>query len=190
MSRPQNREFDFQGVNHLALVSSDMQRTVDFYTGLLGMPLIKTIDLPRGMGQHFFFDLGNGDSLAFFWFPNAPKAQPGVASATRGMLPGPSAHGSMNHVAINVPADRLDEYYDKLTAKGIECSRVINHDDSPMQASLETTPTTFVRSIYFYDPDGIALELAAWTRELPKEGDVRHKPATAEDQARFLEMAK
>jgi len=190
MSRPQNTEFDFLGVNHLALVSSDMARTVEFYSGVLGMPLIKTIDLPRGMGQHFFFDLGHGDSLAFFWFPDAPAAQPGVASAKRGMLPGPSAHGSMNHIAINVPEEKLDEYYDKLRAKGIECSRVINHDDSPMQASLETTPTTFVRSIYFYDPDGIALELAAWTRELPKDGDVRHAPANASDQARFRAMAE
>lgn len=190
MSRPSNSEFEFLGVNHLALVSSDMERTVAFYSGVLGMPLIKTIDLPRGMGQHFFFDLGNGDSLAFFWFPDAPKAQPGVASATRGMLPGPSAHGSMNHVAINVPEDRIEEYYEKLVAKGVECSRVINHDDSPMQASLETTPTTFVRSIYFYDPDGVALEFAAWTRELPKDGDVRHKPASASDMARYREMAE
>jgi len=155
---------------------------------VLGMPLIKTIDLPMGMGQHFFFDIGNGDSLAFFWFPDAPAAQPGIASA--GHLPTSgksiaSAHGSMNHVAINVPADRIDEYYEKLKAKGIECSRVINHDDSPMQASLETTPTTFVRSIYFYDPDGIALELAAWTRELPRDGDVKHKPARAEDVPAF-----
>jgi catechol 2,3-dioxygenase-like lactoylglutathione lyase family enzyme len=189
MARPTNKEFDFQGINHLALVSSDMARTVEFYSGVLGMPLIKTIDLPRGMGQHFFFDLGNGDSLAFFWFQNAPEAQPGVASATKGMLPGPSAHGSMNHVAINVPAKRMDEYYEKLQAKGIECSRVINHDDSPMQASLEMTPTTFVRSIYFYDPDGIALEFAAWTRELPQDGDVKHEPARADDVARFREMA-
>ena len=190
MTRPQNREFEFQGINHLALVSSDMQRTVDFYSGVLGMPLIKTIDLPQGMGQHFFFDIGNGDSLAFFWFPNAPASQPGVASATKGMLPGPSAHGSMNHVAINVPVGKIDEYYEKLTAKGIKASRVISHDDSPMQASLTVTPTTFVRSIYFYDPDGIALEFAAWTRELPRDGDVKHKPASADDAVRYREMAE
>jgi catechol 2,3-dioxygenase-like lactoylglutathione lyase family enzyme len=190
MTRPQNREFEFQGINHLALVSSDMQRTVDFYSGVLGMPLIKTIDLPRGMGQHFFFDIGNGDSLAFFWYADAPKAQPGVASATKGPLPGPSAHGSMNHVAIAVPAEHIDEYYEKLKAKGIECSRVVSHDDSPMQASLEITPTTFVRSIYFYDPDGIALEFAAWTRELPREGDVKHKAARAGDETRYREMAE
>jgi catechol 2,3-dioxygenase-like lactoylglutathione lyase family enzyme len=189
MTRPTNREFDFQGINHLALVSSDMARTVEFYSAVLGMPLIKTIDLPHGMGQHFFFDVGNGDCLAFFWFPNAPDAQPGIASATKGMLPGPSAHGSMNHVAFNVPVEKMDAYHEKLLAKGIECSRVINHDDSPMQASLEKTPTTFVQSIYFYDPDGIALEFAAWTRALPQDGDVKHKPAKATDKARFREMA-
>jgi len=190
MSRPANREFEFLGINHLALVSSDMQRTVDFYSGVLGMPLIKTIDLPRGLGQHFFFDVGNGDSIAFFWFADAPKAQPGIASAKKAPIPGPSAHGSMNHVAINVPAEKMEAYHERLKAKGIACSPIINHDDSPMQASLETTPTTFVRSIYFYDPDGIALELAAWTRELPKPGDVHHTPARAGDEAHYREMAE
>jgi catechol 2,3-dioxygenase-like lactoylglutathione lyase family enzyme len=185
-----NSEFDFQGVNHLALVCKDMARTVEFYSGVLGMKLIKTIELPNNMGQHFFFDLGNGDCLAFFWFPNAPDAAPGVASAAPGMLPGPSAHGSMNHVAINVPADRIDEYYEKLVAKGIKASKVISHDDSPMQASLEITPTTFVRSIYFYDPDGIALELAAWTRPLGAPSDVAVKPVKAVDKTRYLEPAK
>jgi len=70
-----------RGINHLALVCEDMARTVDFYTNVLGMPLTKTIDLPAGMGQHFFFEIGNGDSLAFFWFPDAPEAAPG--SSTR-----------------------------------------------------------------------------------------------------------
>ncbi|WP_245667031.1 VOC family protein [Actinomadura latina] len=68
-----NTEFELRGVNHLALVSSDMKRTVDFYEGVLGMPLIKTIELPMGWGQHFFFDCGGGNALAFFWFPDAPE---------------------------------------------------------------------------------------------------------------------
>src|SRR4051812_40046398 len=68
-----NTEFELKGINHLALVSSDMARTVDFYTNVLGMPLIKTLEIPGG-AQHFFFDCGNGDSLAFFWFPDAPAA--------------------------------------------------------------------------------------------------------------------
>src|SRR5258708_38593086 len=78
--------FELGGINHLALVCRDMARTVDFYTNVLGMPLVKTIELPQGMGQHFFFDIGNGDSLAFFWFPKAPPAAPGVSSAAA--LPG------------------------------------------------------------------------------------------------------
>jgi catechol 2,3-dioxygenase-like lactoylglutathione lyase family enzyme len=76
-----NTKFEIRGVNHLALTCKDMKRTVDFYSGVLGMPLTKTIDLPRGMGQHFFFDIGNGDSLAFFWFRTRPRRCP--ASRTR-----------------------------------------------------------------------------------------------------------
>lgn len=185
-----NTEFELLGVNHLALVCKDMARTVDFYTNVLGMKLIKTIELPNGMGQHFFFDMGNGDSLAFFWFPNAPEAAPGVASATPGVLPGPSAHGSMNHIAINVPADRIDAYHKKLVEKGVKCSPVVSHDDSPQQASLEITPTTFVRSIYFYDPDGIALEFAAWTRTLGAPSDVAVRAAKADDKLKYLEPAQ
>ncbi|HEX2593275.1 MAG TPA: VOC family protein [Rhizomicrobium sp.] len=186
----ENKEFELGGINHLALVCKDMERTVDFYTNVLGMPLIKTIELPNGMGQHFFFDIGNGDSLAFFWFPNAPDAQPGVASATPNMIPGPSAHGSMNHVAFNVAADKIDAYHQRLLDKGIKASIVVNHDDSPMQASPEITPTTFVRSIYFYDPDGIALEFASWTREIGGPEDVKVKAARAIEKTRVAEPAE
>ena len=76
-----NGRFELQGINHLALVCRDMARTVDFYTTVLGMPLVKTIELPGGMGQHFFFDCGGGDCLAFFWFPDAPDGVPGVSRA-------------------------------------------------------------------------------------------------------------
>ena len=86
MSKVQNKIFEFSGINHLALVCKDMARTVDFYSNVLGMPLIKTIELPRGMGQHFFFDIGNGDALAFFWLKDAPAAdykRPGANEDTR-----------------------------------------------------------------------------------------------------------
>ncbi|HEY1633782.1 MAG TPA: VOC family protein [Acidimicrobiales bacterium] len=175
-----NSEFELRGINHLALVCRDMERTVDFYTNVLGMPLVKTIELPFDMGQHFFFDVGNGDSLAFFWFPVAPEPAPGV-SAPR-TLPGngelTSAIGSMNHVAFDVPADKIEEYLVRLRAKGIEAADIMNHDDSDLGMSNKVHDGTFVRSIYFMDPDGILLEFAAWTRPLT-EGDVRHRPATA-----------
>ncbi len=195
MAKVQNKIFDIQGVNHLALVCKDMARTVDFYTNVLGMPLIKTLDLPNGMGQHFFFDIGNGDSLAFFWFPNAPEASPGVAAAAH--LPGEgtivSGHGSMNHIALNVPADKFDEYCQKLADRGVRVSKVMNHDDSERQVSPTVTPSTFVRSVYFYDPDGICLEFASWTRELDPKIDAIHLPVDAfgnKKEVRVLEPAE
>ncbi len=192
MVRKENAEFELRGMNHLALVCKDMAQTVNFYANVLGMPLTKTIDLPNGMGQHFFFDIGNGDSLAFFWFPDAPEAAPGIAApealAGQGSLT--TAHGSMNHVAFDVSPDKIEEYREKLTAKGIEVTEIMNHDDTPAQISPTVTASTFVRSIYFFDPDGIQLEFAAWTRELGGEGDVRHQPATAADQKRYLALAR
>jgi catechol 2,3-dioxygenase-like lactoylglutathione lyase family enzyme len=192
MAKATNTQFDIRGVNHLALVCKDMARTVEFYRDVLGMPLIKTIDLPGGMGQHFFFDIGNGDSLAFFWFPNAPEAQPGVSSP--GALPGQgsiaTAHGSMNHIAFNVPAEKFDDYYAKLKAKGVAVTPVMNHDDSERQVSAEMHPGVFVRSVYFFDPDGVCLEFASWTAEF-NERDVAHEPMTAEGKrARVLTPAE
>lgn len=132
MARHENPEFELRGINHLALVSKDMARTVDFYSNVLGMPLIKTLELPNGMGQHFFFDIGNGDSLAFFWFPNAPEAAPGVVSPEalvgKGALT--TAHGSMNHVAFDIEADKIEAYREKLLAKGLrsrKSSTTITH---------------------------------------------------------------
>ncbi len=172
-----NEKFKFRGINHLALVCKDMKKTADFYSGVLGMPLTKTIELPNNLGQHFFFDCGGGDQLAFFWFPDAPESQPGVTHSANTVGEGPltSAHASMNHVAFDVAPDMIDEYQKRLEVAGVKCTAVYNHDDSEAQASLEINETTFVRSVYFKDPDGILLELAAWTRELT-EKDVNVEP--------------
>lgn len=175
MSKP---EFEIQGICHLALVCSDMERTVDFYTNILGMPLVKTVELPQGGGQHFFFDIGGGSHLAFFWFPDAPPAAPGVASAAD--LPGRgeilSAVGSMNHVAFTIPPEKFEEYQQRLIDKGVDTGIILNHDDSEWGVAAEMHDGVFIRSLYFRDPDGILLEFAAWTRELTPD-DVRHAPA-------------
>lgn len=185
MAKPINTEFDLRGVNHLALVCRDMKKTVEFYRDKLGMPLLKTIELPRGMGQHFFFGLGNGDAIAFFSFPDSPKAAPGIAAPaalpTQGSIA--SAHGSMNHIAIDVPPEKFDEYVKRLKEKGIETTAVFNHDDSPSGAAEEMHDGVFERSVYFFDPDGICLEFAAWTRDL-NENDVRHELLGAIAEAR------
>jgi catechol 2,3-dioxygenase-like lactoylglutathione lyase family enzyme len=171
MPKRKNKEFELRGVNHLALVCKDMARTVDFYSNVLGIPLTKTIELPGGMGQHFFFDIGGGDSLAFFWFPESPERAPGVASPARMVGEGSiaTAHGSMNHVAFDVAPEQMEEYRERLQAKGIEVTEIVNHDNSAMQVSSIVTDDVFVRSMYFFDPDGILLEFAAWTRELRLE---------------------
>ena len=177
-------QLEFRGINHLALVSSDMARTVAFYEGVLGMPLVKTVELPAGMGQHFFFDCGGGDLLAFFWFPKAPASVPGVSAPAarpdKGDLT--SAIGSMNHVAFDVPEERFLEYRTKLKAKGVRVSPILDHDDSEFGVASELHPGVFVRSFYFQDPDGILLEFACWRRVMGQPGDVRYKPKTAADR--------
>ncbi len=173
--------FETRGVNHVALVCSDMAATVDFYEGVLGFPLFKTVEM-GGHGQHFFFDIGNGASLGFMWFRDAEPAAPGIASqhpTTFG-----SAIGSMNHIAFDVPLERIDEYHQKLRDLGIK-THLINHDDSAMGASPEVHEGTWIRSLYFWDPDGIRLEFAAYARTFTPE-DVAHAPVDASGTPRHL----
>src|SRR2546421_523853 len=99
-----NRYFELQGLSHLALNCSDMARTVSFYEGLLGIPLVKTMEVPESNGgQHFFFDVGNDACLAFFYFPTMPKREVPVD----GVLGGPTPPGLMNHVAFKVSSENF-----------------------------------------------------------------------------------
>src|SRR4051794_41006642 len=132
-----------------------MAKTVDFYRNVLGMPLIKSLDLPGGMGQHFFFDAGNGDCVAFFWFVKAPDRVPGISSpeAMPGIGDIVSPVSTMNHLAFHVPAEKFDEYRRRLKAKGVRVGPVLNHDESDAQVSSTVHPGVYVRSFYFLDPD-------------------------------------
>ena len=181
MSDPRSEEpFEYTGVNHVALVCRDMAETVAFYEGVLGMPLVKAIGFPGGRGQHFFFDCGQGATLAFMWFPDAPAAAPGVASqhanpARDGAV---TAHASMNHLAIGIPLEKFDQYVDRLRAKGLAV-HVINHNDAPTPDSRDLHPSTWIRSMYFADPNGIRLEFAAHTRAFGPM-DIGAAPVNAE----------
>jgi len=181
-----NRPLEYLGVNHVALVCKDMAETVDFYDGLLGMKLVKTIDLPDGRGQHFFFDCGGGGAIAFFWFPNAPAAAPGIASMHPDYLRvgSQTAHASMNHLAISIPLEKFDEYAERLRAKGISL-RVLNHEDTETHASATVSDKTWIRSMYFRDPNGIHMELAALTRSY-NDRDVSHDPVNATGERKPL----
>jgi len=166
------------GVNHLALVCRDMTETVKFYSEVLQMPLVKTVALPDG-GQHFFFDCGGGSCLAFFWWPEAPPAAPGIASVKSFPADSKTAVGSMNHVAFTVDEADLEACLERLQAAGVPAfPMVVNHDDSEMGVARKLHPGVFVRSVYFTDPNGIMMELAAFTRDFGPE-DVKHEPATA-----------
>jgi catechol 2,3-dioxygenase-like lactoylglutathione lyase family enzyme len=176
-----NTEFELRGFNHLALVCRDMAETVAWYEDKLGMKLVKTLELPEGRGQHFFLDMGNGvDGIAFFWFPDAPEGVKGESLQNR---VGVTAIGSMNHVAFDVPADRFEEYRQKLLDKGVAVTEIINHANSldgghKPDYDAADDGDVFIRSIYFKDPNGTTLEFACWTKVLD-ESDVRHAPATA-----------
>jgi catechol 2,3-dioxygenase-like lactoylglutathione lyase family enzyme len=167
------------GINHIALVARDMVETVKFYTEVLQMPLVKTVQLPDG-GQHFFFDCGGGSSVAFFWWKDAPAAAPGIASVRQFPVDAMTAIGSMNHLAFHMAEDELDAAIGRLQSAGVKVlPMVVNHDDSEATVSATKHDGVFVRSVYFTDPNGIMMEVAANTREFGP-ADVRHTPAQAE----------
>ena len=177
-----NTEFELRGFNHVAFVCRDMAETVAWYEDKLGMKLVKTLELPGGRGQHFFLDMGNGtDGIAFFWFPDAPEGVKGESLQNRS---GVTAIGSMNHVAFDVPAERFEEYRQKLVDKGVAVTEIINHSnslDGGHKADYDATTDAgdvFVRSLYFRDPNGTMLEFACWMRPFTA-ADVRHTPASA-----------
>jgi catechol 2,3-dioxygenase-like lactoylglutathione lyase family enzyme len=195
-----NTEFEFLGINHLAPTCRDMKETVDFYSGILGMPLVSTTKAGEH-GQVFMFDAGNGTCIAFMWSPDYPEAAPGIASPagflednflgpapgsnTDRLGDGATAHGALNHIALNVAPDKIEEYREKLIAKGIRVSPVVNHAQDPNDPTCVykrpdslKDPHLFMRSIYFHDPNGIQLEMACWNRAMSKV-EASLPPATA-----------
>jgi catechol 2,3-dioxygenase-like lactoylglutathione lyase family enzyme len=190
LSERKNPKFQIKGLSHVALVVEDMQRTVNFYQGVLGFPLIKTLQLAGDSGQHFFFDMGDGQSsLAFFWFPVLHKVPPGITVPKNNVgefeesgeaVGFTSAVGSLNHIAFNVDTDKVPEYKAKLQAAGIAVSPIIYHYHTDYGFGDKPDETLWLTSVYFKDPDGILLEFAGWSRRFT-EADVQHRPATAQD---------
>ena len=169
------RYFELQGLSHLALNCSDMARTVGFYEGLLGIPLVKTMDVPGGNGgQHFFFDVGHDECLAFFYFPKMPKREVPVDEA----LGGPTSPGLMNHVAFKVAPEKFDDYRRKLDELGVKYL-YIRHDLDGSYSSNPTDPVndnSFALTVYFHDPDHNVIEFCAWLPAYDRLGR-DHKPA-------------
>lgn len=195
-----SEKFEVRGINHMALVCSDMERTVAFYNGVLGLPVVKTRRLPNG-GQHVTFQISERSGIAFYASPDAPPAAPGIATQgwsgyddASGQMKrvrghGMSAYGSAHHIAFDIPLERQEEYKEKLRAAGVPVTEVNHHilyDKDKQAAYPWQVPDDaeaideFVNSIYFPDPDGIMLEFAAWIRPLTPD-DVTHMPARAHE---------
>ena len=179
-----NRPMEYTGINHVAFVTHDMANTVDFYTNVLEMPLVKTLDYPNNMGQHFFFDAGKGDVIAFFSWPDSPCKVEGVASrhADHKKYGVKTAEGSMNHMAITIPLDKFDEYVARLRSGGVE----VLVDDEQLDGLLDTG---WVKSAHFQDPNGVSLELAAYKRSL-SASDVAHAPIDAHGKTVSLDQIR
>jgi catechol 2,3-dioxygenase-like lactoylglutathione lyase family enzyme len=133
-----------RGIDHLAFVTDDLPATMDFYTRVLGMQLVHVRRVPfeRDRGQppydnlrHYFFSMGNDSLLAFFEFPK------GLAKQNRD-LP-----GGMQHVAFHVAPERFDTMVDRVKACGVDVIGPV-----PLGGRFW--------SAYFYDPNGIRLEIA------------------------------
>jgi catechol 2,3-dioxygenase-like lactoylglutathione lyase family enzyme len=102
-----------RGVHHVALLSQDVERTIRFYQDLLGFPLTDLFENRDYPGStHFFFDIGNGNALAFFDFPSLDLG--GYAEVL----------GGLHHLAISVPPDRWAELRARLDAAGVEMERI------------------------------------------------------------------
>lgn len=166
-----------RGLSHVALVCSDMYETVKFWEEI-GVPLVKMEELPGG-GQHSFHDMGNGAMLSYMTFPDAPPAAPGIASQPLDVRKdgAKTAVASMNHVALDLPKERFDEVLGNLRARGIRVFTINHGSDRPFDAEPDTN--TWIRSMYFRDPDGIAFEFASLLRELGTAEDLAPKVKNA-----------
>ncbi len=136
----------WSGINHLALVTTDMDATVRFYHGVLGARLAATIGTPDF--RHYFFDFGPHCTVAFFEYAGValqPFAKPAGVPDARAV--------QFDHLALNLPDEEaLHALRHRLLDAGCEVTDVVDHG--------------FIRSVYFMDPNGIALEASWWVRDV------------------------
>jgi catechol 2,3-dioxygenase-like lactoylglutathione lyase family enzyme len=135
----------WRGVNHLALITNDMDATVRFYHGVLGARLVA--HLGNEHFRHYFFEIGPEQTVAFFEYKNH-KAK---AFAKPAGVPDPRAI-QFDHLSLNVADEHaLEELQVRLKAHGCEVTDVVDHE--------------VMRSIYFTDNNGIALEASWWVTD-------------------------
>jgi catechol 2,3-dioxygenase-like lactoylglutathione lyase family enzyme len=136
----------WSGINHLALVTPDMDATVRFYHGVLGARLAFTVGTPEF--RHYFFEFGPQCTVAFFEYAHAeiePFAKPAG-------VPDPRAV-QFDHLSLNLPDEEaLHALRKRLLDFGCEVTDAVDHGT--------------IHSVYFTDPHGIALEASWWVRDV------------------------
>ena len=121
------------GVDHLALICSDLDATICFYTQILGMRLTRIVqNRDEPTSTHIFLDMGGGNQLAFFDFP-----EKGPARTVRGV-------GSMHHVALKARPEQFRTLLARL-------------QEQQVPYSLPGSPEA--GSVYVRDPDDILVEV-------------------------------
>src|SRR3954447_19911809 len=139
----------WKGVNHLALVTPDMDATVRFYAGVLGMRLCATV--MAGPMRHYFFEIGDGQTVAFFEIAGMETfAKPAGGRPDRPI--------QFDHLSFGLSSEEeLNALQARLEAAGCEVTRVVDHG--------------MIHSIYFTDPNGIALEASWWVHQATGRDD-------------------
>ena len=137
-----DKPVQWAGLNHLALVTNDMDLTTRFWHGVIGAPLVAT--LGNNAFRHYFFDVGGGATVAFFEYQGHtvdPFAKPAGMPDKRAI--------QFDHVSLNVPdQEALLALRQRLQEHDCEVTDVVDHG--------------LLKSIYFTDPNGIALEASWW----------------------------
>jgi catechol 2,3-dioxygenase-like lactoylglutathione lyase family enzyme len=141
----------YNGVNHLAMVTGDMDKTIRFWRDLLGMRLVAGLGHPGY--RHYFFQISSNDLIAFFEWPGVDS----IPEKDHGRpVTGPVV---FDHISLGVEAETmLWELKDKLEAAGFWVSEIIDHG--------------FIHSLYSFDPNGIPIEFS-WN--VP-DRDIRREP--------------
>lgn len=137
-----------KGLYHFSYPCRDGEETRAFYEDLLGLPLVNcmTADRVPSTGEekpyaHFFFEMADGSYMAFFDL--GENVMP---------LPSPNTPAWVQHFAMEVASvDAVLAMRDRLRAAGVQVTDVIDHE--------------FINSIYFFDPNGLRLEVTARTEE-------------------------
>ncbi len=137
------------GIHHVTAITSDAQRNVDFYTGLLGLRLVKvTVNFDDPSAYHLYYgdEVGHpGTILTFFAWTGIPRGGPGT--------------GQLTAIAFTIPQASLDYWAQRLLSGGI-------HHQGPRTHLGELV-------LSLRDPDGMSIELVAHPRAQERPGWAR-----------------